>query len=126
MYLGLPDSDPLIRDMDPDPYIILLSSSRNRNLDSYGFVISFGLFLSLKNDVNVPSESNKQKNFIYIILLASWRSVTKIAGSGSESGSGSTPKCHGSGTLHLTYCICIFFLLLIVSSQSSLIAKFKN
>ncbi len=35
-------------------------------------------FLSLKNDVNVPSKSNKQKNF-----LMSWRSLTKIAGSGS-------------------------------------------
>ncbi len=31
-------------------------------------------------------------------LLASWRSVMKIEGSGS----GSTPKCHGSGTLHLS------------------------
>ncbi len=41
-------------------------------------------FLSLKNDVNVPSKSNKQKN---IFLLTSWRSLTKIAGSGSASGS---------------------------------------
>ncbi len=30
--------------------------------------------------------------------MASWRSMTKIAESGS------TPKCHGSGTLHLTLC----------------------
>ncbi len=29
-------------------------------------------------------------------LLASWRSMTKIAGSGSESGSGSTRQRHGS------------------------------
>ncbi len=43
-------------------------------------------FLSLKNDVNVPSKSNKQKNFLEIIfLLAFWRSMRKIAGSGSES-----------------------------------------
>jgi hypothetical protein len=42
---------------------ILLSSSKNskKNLDSHCFVTSFGL-LSLKNDVYVPSKSNKQKN----------------------------------------------------------------
>jgi hypothetical protein len=51
MYLGLPDSDPLVKSMDTapdtDPSIILLSSSRNskKNLDSYSFVISFGLFI---------------------------------------------------------------------------------
>jgi hypothetical protein len=56
-------------------------------------------FLSLKIDVKVPSKSKKQKNFIKIIsfLLASWRSMTKILGSGSASGS--APKCHGSGAL---------------------------
>jgi hypothetical protein len=39
---------------------ILLSSSKNskKNLDSYCFVTSFELE-SLKNDVNVPSKSNK-------------------------------------------------------------------
>jgi hypothetical protein len=44
-------------------------------------------FLSLindVNDVNVPSKSNKKKNNF---LLISWRSLTKIAGSGSASGS---------------------------------------
>ncbi len=39
----------------------------------------------------VPSKSNKQK-----YLLASWRSMTKIAGSGSGSGSGSISQRHGS------------------------------
>ncbi len=41
---------------------ILLSSCKNskKNLDSYYFVTLFG-FLSLKNDENVPSKSNKQK-----------------------------------------------------------------
>ncbi len=56
-------------------------------------------FLCLKNYVNVPSKSNKQKNFVKTYM-------TKI-GSGSGSinqrhgsrGSGSTPKCHGSGSL---------------------------
>ena len=43
-------------------------------------------FLYLKNDVNVPSESNKQKNFCFKLIFCwvSWRSVTKIAGSGSD------------------------------------------
>ncbi len=41
---------------------ILLSSCKNskKNLDSYNFVTIFD-FLSLKNDVNVASKSNKQK-----------------------------------------------------------------
>ncbi len=72
-------------------------------------------FLSLKNNVNVPvpSKLTSRKNCVkkLIFLLASWRSMTKIAGSRSRirihwseawirgSGSGSTPKCHGSGTL---------------------------
>jgi hypothetical protein len=61
---------------DPDPHVsgtpesevwiririqILLSSSK-KNLDSYCFVTLD--FSSLKNDVNVPSKSNKQKNFL--------------------------------------------------------------
>jgi hypothetical protein len=71
MILGLPDPDPdpLVRGMDPDPRIllwirirILLLSCKNskKNLDSYYFVTLFD-FLSLKNDVNVASKSNKQK-----------------------------------------------------------------
>jgi hypothetical protein len=48
-FLGLLDLDPLVRGMDPDPdpSIILLSSSKNSktNLDSYCFVTSFGLFI---------------------------------------------------------------------------------
>ncbi len=79
MFLDLPDPDPLVRG----------------------------------NNVNVPSKSNKHKNvFLQLVFfLESWRSMTKIAGSRSASrlhkseawirgsGSGSTPKCHGSGTL---------------------------
>ncbi len=52
-------------------------------------------FLSVENNVNVPSKSNKQKNiFLISFLFASWRSMTKIAGSLSESGSIS--QRHGS------------------------------
>jgi hypothetical protein len=57
MFLGLPDTDPLVRVIDPDPSIILLSSSERskKNLDSYYFMTSFGL-LFLKNNVNLPSK----------------------------------------------------------------------
>ncbi len=67
---------------------ILLSSCKNskKNLDSYYFATLFG-FLSLENTVNVPSNSNKQKKCLNknSFLLASWRSMTKKAGSGSIS-----------------------------------------
>jgi hypothetical protein len=67
MFLGLqdPDPDPLVRGMDPLRIWILLSSCKNskKNLDYFFFVTLFD-FLSLKNDVNVPSKSNKQKNCV--------------------------------------------------------------
>ncbi len=46
-------------------------------------------FLSLKSDVKVPSKSNMQNFFFLnsIFLLASWRSMMKVEGSGSASGS---------------------------------------
>ncbi len=48
------------------------------------FCDSFWLFI-FKNNVNVPSKSNKQKKLCSKIsfLVASWRSMTKLAGSGS-------------------------------------------
>ncbi len=53
-------------------------------------------FLSLKNEINVPLKNKKQKNLkkFCCCLLPSWRSLTKIAGSGSASGSIS--QRHGS------------------------------
>ncbi len=65
MFLGLPDPDPLIRSMDPDPdpSIILLSSKIVRKTLISTVLWLFLDFLSLKNDVNVPSKSNKQKTF---------------------------------------------------------------
>jgi hypothetical protein len=74
MFLGLPD--PLVRGMDPDPDPALdpdpSSSCKNskKNLDSYYFVNLFD-FLSLKNDVNVPSKSNKKKK-LCIKLFFCW------------------------------------------------------
>ncbi len=68
-------------------------------------------FLSLKNDVNVPSKSNKRK-FFYSILLASWKLMKKITGSGSRSGSIS--QRHGSAdpdpyqnATNLQYCFAL-------------------
>jgi hypothetical protein len=64
MFLGLPDPDPLVSGMDPhpalDPDPSIIMQKNKKNLDSYYFVTLFD-FLSLKNDVNVPSKSNKQK-----------------------------------------------------------------
>ncbi len=79
---------------------ILLSSIKNskKNLDSY--------FLSLKNDANVPSKSNKQKIFFFLIsfLLVSWRSMTKIANTDPlVRGVDPDPKCHGSGNTVFNY-----------------------
>jgi hypothetical protein len=57
MFLGLPDPDPLVRGMDPS---IIMQNSK-KNLGPYYFVTLFD-FSSSKNDVNIPSKSNKQKN----------------------------------------------------------------
>jgi hypothetical protein len=62
MFLCLPDPDPLVRCMDPDPDPSIIMQNSKKNLDSYYFVTLFD-FLSLKNYVNVPLKSKKQKNF---------------------------------------------------------------
>ncbi len=70
MILGLLDPGPLVRVMDPDPDPALdpdpdpsiIMQKQEENLDSYYFVTPFD-FLSLKNDVNVASKSNKQTKF---------------------------------------------------------------
>ncbi len=55
-------------------------------------------FLSLKNDVNVPSISINQINIEKYFLLPFWISLTKIAGPGSESGSGSVSVSQSYGS----------------------------
>jgi hypothetical protein len=45
--MGLPDPDPLIRCMDPDPDPSIIKKNSQENLDSYCFVTSLDLF-SLK------------------------------------------------------------------------------
>jgi hypothetical protein len=59
-----PRSGPLVRvdpALDQDPSIIMLKNKKN--LESYYFVTLFD-FIFLKNNVNLPSKSNKQKNFV--------------------------------------------------------------
>jgi hypothetical protein len=53
--LDLPVPDPLARGTDPDPSII----KKKKNVISSGF--DFFMTFTLKNDVNVPSKSKKQK-----------------------------------------------------------------
>jgi hypothetical protein len=49
MFLGLPDPDPLVRGMDPDPSTVSSFYQQEKilkkNLDFYCFVTSFGLFI---------------------------------------------------------------------------------
>jgi hypothetical protein len=63
MFLGLQDPDPLVRgiDPDPDPSIIMQKIVRKTLIHSMILFSDSFYFLSLKNDVNVPSKSNKQK-----------------------------------------------------------------
>jgi hypothetical protein len=71
VFLGLPDPDPLVRGMDPDPDPISLSKYSKKNLDFYCFVTSFD-FLSLKM-IGTVYKSNIQENVFKKIsfLLAS-------------------------------------------------------
>ncbi len=91
---------------------ILLSSSKNskKNLDSYCFVTSFRLFIFEILCRCIPSKSNKQENFflhqffVGVLKVNDENSRIRIRIHLSEawirgSGSGFTPKCHGSATL---------------------------
>jgi hypothetical protein len=61
MFLALrdPNPDPLVRGMDPDHQAKIV----RKTLIPTVLLLLFD-FLSLKNDVNVPSESNMKKNFL--------------------------------------------------------------
>jgi hypothetical protein len=76
IFLGLPDPDPLVRGMDPDlnqaPDPLSSSKNSKKNLDSYCFVTSLD-FLSLKNDVNVPSKSTVISRKTFLKLVFCWR-----------------------------------------------------
>ncbi len=75
-----------------------------KNLDSTVLWLLFLHFI-VEKWYKCPFKEVSWKTYLkkYGFLLASWRSMTKIAGSGlnriCRSGSRSTPKCHGSATL---------------------------
>ncbi len=71
MFLDILVPDPLVRGTDPDPYII--KQNDKKNIDFNCFCDFFFYFLSLKNDVNVPSKSKKQKNCLKKLLVFCWR-----------------------------------------------------
>jgi hypothetical protein len=120
MFLGLPDSDPdpLVRDMQ----YASGSGSVSGSFYHHAKIVRKTLiptvlwllwdFLSVKNNINVPSKSNKQQNFFLKLVFVADLKVndekSRIRIHSSEawiraSGSGSTPKCHGSGTLLRRY-----------------------
>ncbi len=79
MFLGLPDPDPLVRNTVRIRLHICLSSSKNSKKTTLIPIDMWLLydFLSLKNDVNVPSKSKKQKNLEdkILLLLTSWSRI---------------------------------------------------
>ncbi len=89
---SVPDPDP---DPDPpDPHVFgppgsgsLYHQAKIVRKTLISTVLWLHGTLIFENDINLPSKSNKQKNFIKnSFLLASWRSMTKTVGSGSGSG----------------------------------------
>jgi len=62
MFLGHLNQDLEFVCTTPDPDPSINKQKNEENLDFYCFVTSFYYFLSLTNDVNVPSKSNKHKN----------------------------------------------------------------
>jgi hypothetical protein len=66
---GLLDPDPLVRGIDPDPSIYQ-AKKVFKTLIPTVLLLLFD-FSSLKNDVNVPSKINKQKNF-FLKLVFCW------------------------------------------------------
>jgi hypothetical protein len=103
MFLGLLDPNPdllvLYKGMDPDRILPSPSKNSKKNLDSYCFLTSFLNFYLWKMIqiylLKVVISRKKKRLFIYF-LLASWRSMTKRAGSGSASWSSSISQRHGS------------------------------
>jgi hypothetical protein len=82
-------------------------AKQSKNFDSY--------FLSLKNYVNVPSKSSKQKNLEHntVVFVGILKVNDEIAGSGPifSQRRGSVPKCHGSAALAQTdlHCLVLTF-----------------
>ncbi len=83
--LGLPDPELSSRSGSGSGSFPLLSKNCRKSLISAVYWLLYN-FLSLKTDVNVPSQRNKQKNLEKTyFLFASWKPMTKRAGSRSGS-----------------------------------------
>jgi hypothetical protein len=78
MFLSLldPDSDPLLRGTDQDPSIIKQKIGRKTLIPTVLWILYD--FLSLKNDVNVASKSNKHKNLEKIVYIGGLKSVVSV------------------------------------------------
>jgi hypothetical protein len=63
-FLGLSDPDPLGRGKDPDHQAKIVRKTRISTV-----LRLIKDFLGVKNDVNVPSKSNKQKNFGKVLFF---------------------------------------------------------
>jgi hypothetical protein len=95
-FLGIldPDPDPFVRDPDP--------SITNQKYVVRKALIPTVLWhlcdvLSLKNEVNAASKSNKQKNLIFLAAILKVTDESEIHYSEVWiCGSGFVPKCHGS------------------------------
>ncbi len=61
MFLGLLDSDPLVRGMDPAPDPSIIKQKSKENHDSFLLFCDYFMTLSLKNEVNVASKTNFKK-----------------------------------------------------------------
>ncbi len=88
MFLDLPDPDPLVRGVDPDPDpSIIKQNSKKKSRDSYCFVTSFGLLIFEKRCFfYVPLKINKQKNFFFkLVFVCVLKVSNEMAGSGSAS-----------------------------------------
>ncbi len=68
MFSALPDPDPLVRGMNPDPSIIKQKYVARKTLIPTVLWLLLD-FLSLEKDVNVPSKSKKQKNFFFKLVF---------------------------------------------------------
>jgi hypothetical protein len=69
MFLGVPDPDPLVRGTDPDPALEHQAKIVRKTLIPTVLWLLYD-FLSLRQDVNLASKSNKQKQIICSCHLA--------------------------------------------------------
>ncbi len=69
-FLGLPDPDTLVRGTDPDPDHSTSSKNSKKTFISTVLCLIYD-FLSLKNDLIVPSKSNMQTNRKWV--FSCWR-----------------------------------------------------